>query len=449
MERDMVFERKKWLALIHVLFLSLCLVPLSYSAYGDVSPLASSAEQAQLVDEAGLISELLTLVGERLDVMPAVAAAKWPTHAAISDPAREGIVVEAARTRAREMGLAPEPVAEFFALQMSLARKVQEQLTMHWAAKGYDYSGPALTLAGDLRPRLDHLTDELLTALYLIAPFTARPEFMTQAESLTTRTFSAGGWTNEDRAALVASLTRLRLIGPSTVQRARAAGVLRIGTPADYAPFSARVDSHVTGADVVLASALAHEMGLKPVFIKSSWKTLFSELAEDRFDMVIGGVSITPARLGAAHAGPPLSRSGKTAIGRCVDQTRLTTLSQIDKASIRVIENTGGTNEAFAKNHLTSASLILYPDNQTVFVEIFAGRADVMFTDEIEIDLMTQKEPTLCRLLKEAFETTDKTFFYQKNGHWEDVIDPWLNTAVHDGLPARLLQQAIHSAVLR
>ena len=444
-----MFEKCNWLAQIHWLLLWLCLLSFGVVAYADVSPLASTDQQVQLVDETDLISNVLKLAGARLDLMPAVAAAKWPTHASISDPTREAIVIQAARDRARELGLAPEAVAEFFALQMSLARKVQEQLTTHWAAQGFDYTGPALTLAGDLRPRLDQLTGDLLTALYLIAPLAARSEFSTRTETLAANALGTHGWASEDRAALVATLAQLRLMAPSTIQRARGAGVLRIGTPADYAPFSARIESDVQGSDVVLASALSHGIGLKPIFIKSSWKKLFDELTEDRFDIVIGGVSITPARLAVAQAGPALFRSGKTAVGRCIDQTQLATFADIDKPSIRVIENTGGTNEAFARNHLTSASLIMHPDNRTVFAEIVARHADVMFTDEIEIALITQKEATLCRLLKEAFEPADKTFFYQKNGHWEDVIDPWLSTAVNDGLPARLLQQALYPSVGR
>ena len=94
-----MFEKCNWLAQIHWLLLWLCLLSFGVVAYADVSPLASTDQQVQLVDETDLISNVLKLAGARLDLMPAVAAAKWPTHASISDPTREAIVIQAARDR--------------------------------------------------------------------------------------------------------------------------------------------------------------------------------------------------------------------------------------------------------------------------------------------------------------------------------------------------------------
>ena len=73
-----------------------------------------------------------------------------------------------------------------------------------------------------------------------------------------------------------------------------------------------------------------------------------------------------------------------------------------------VIENPGGTNEAFARRHLTQADLTIHKDNISVFDELKDGRADVMVTDDLEIARITRLEPKLCRFFEEVFETTEK-----------------------------------------
>ena len=106
-----------------------------------------------------------------------------------------------------------------------------------------------------------------------------------------------------------------------------------------------------------------------------------------------------------------------------------------------VVFNPGGTNETFARAHLKFARLVEHDDNRTVFDEILGGRADVMFTDETEIALATHRHPELCRLLQETFEPADKAFLMPRASGWTDVVSPWMDRALHDGVPARLLRE--------
>ena len=380
--------------------------------------------------EQQLVADVWHVAAERLALMDAVAAAKWLTHTAVTDPVREAAVIHAAGERALAAGLAREPVEQFFTVQIGAARAVQERLTAHWQRDGFDYHGPALRLADDLRPRLDALTERLIAALYLAAPVLGSDSAAPPADV----TLDA-----EPRAAYQQALAAIRLAGAGSVQRARATGVLRIGSPADYAPFAVAAGDTVQGSDVELAARLAAALQLRPVFIHTTWKTLLDDLTADRFDLVIGGVSANPARAARADASVALSRSGKTAIGRCADQSRFATLAAIDTERVTVVENPGGTNEAFARAHLQAAHLVIHPDNRTVFGELLSGRADVMFTDETEVRLATHRHPGLCRLLTEAWDPADKVFLLARGGDWKVTVDPWLRQALAAGVPDRLL----------
>ena len=316
---------------------------------------ATTAAAVPLADEQQAVGDVLRLADERLAVMPLVAAAKWPGHQPIADPAREEAVIAAAGERAFAMGLSRVGVEQFFRLQIRLAREQQERLTMHWNRDGYDSVQPYPDLVKDLRPRLDALTGRLLSALYLAVPALSRADATAALAGLVAATLPEARWSGADRADLLASLSAVRYARVGSLERARAAGLIRIGTPADYAPFSVAGPDGVAGADIELAQELAATLGLRPIFVRTSWATLLDDLVQDRVDLVVGGVSATPARLKVAGASVPLSRSGKTAIGRCSDRDSYASMADIDRATVTVVENPGGTNEAFARSHLKAA----------------------------------------------------------------------------------------------
>jgi len=409
-------------------------------------PPARSAEPASaaVLGPADLVAEVLARADDRLALMPAVAAAKWAQHQPVGDPARELAVTLAAGDRAAELGLLREPVVALFALQVRLARGAQEALFERWQhGEASDERGPPLSLAGELRPRLDRLTGELVEALYIAAPALSDPDAATHFAAVARERLPGPRWSATDRAELLTALAAVRLVAPRSLARAHGARVLRVGTPADYAPFSAEAGGRVTGADVALALRLAAALQLRPVFLRSSWRTLLADLDADRFDIAVGGISVTPARLAVASFSLPIAHGGKTAIGRCADRERLGTLAAIDQPGVRIIENAGGTNEAFARETLHAATLRVHPDNRTVLDEIVAARADAMFTDDTEVALAARRHPELCRLLAELYAPSDKAILLPRDPAWAVAVNAWLAPEIDRGTPARLLAEEL------
>lgn len=214
---------------------------------------------------------------------------------------------------------------------------------------------------------------------------------------------------------------------------------LRIGTPGDYAPFAVEQDGWLRGADVELARALAAALGLEPVYVRTSWRALVEDLRADRFDVAVGGISVTPDREAAGDFARAHGRGGKTAIGRCADARRLRSLATIDRDGVRVIVNPGGTNERFVRERIRHADVRVHPDNRTIFDELVAGRADAMFTDDTEVALQTRRHRELCRLVRDTWLPAEKAMLLQPDGGWRDAVDAWLVPALRDGLPRRLL----------
>lgn len=228
------------------------------------------------------------------------------------------------------------------------------------------------------------------------------------------------------------------------LDEARTAGVLRVGTPGDYAPFSLReADGSFRGADVVEAERLAGKLGLRLEWVPTSWGKLAEDTKAHKFDIAVGGISITPARREFATFSAVLVSDGKRPVVRCADKDRFATLASIDQPGVRVVANPGGSNEAFARANLAHAALTVFPDNKTIANEIVAGRQDVMVTDGVEVDHDALVHHELCAAAVAApFTQFQNAFLLQQDPALEQAVNGVLEADIKDGTWAKTLTEA-------
>jgi chorismate mutase len=110
------------------------------------------------------LCHLVEVIDQRLELADAVAAAKWSTHGAIDDPAREQVVLDAAAAGAVRRGLDPAAVRVVFRDQIEASKAVQYGLFSHWSSVPTDAPTQTPDLAA-IRPVLDRITGELLDGL--------------------------------------------------------------------------------------------------------------------------------------------------------------------------------------------------------------------------------------------------------------------------------------------
>lgn len=219
---------------------------------------------------------------------------------------------------------------------------------------------------------------------------------------------------------------------------------LRVGTTGDYKPFSYRINANspYIGLDIDMARALAKELGVSLELVPTSWPNLMDDLANGRFDIAMSGVSISEARRKSAMFSASYLRDGKTPVALCENQLRFQSLSQIDQANVRVIVNPGGTNERFVRDHLRRAQIIVYPDNNHIFDQIVAGKADLMITDAVEARLQQQLKPGLCAVHPDApFNVSEKAYLLPQDAAWKAFVDRWLQPYLEQGKLANDLEK--------
>jgi cyclohexadienyl dehydratase len=214
-------------------------------------------------------------------------------------------------------------------------------------------------------------------------------------------------------------------------------GSLRVGTTGDYLPFTFldKATQKFRGFDVDMAEALGKALGVRIEFVQTAWPQLMKDFEADKFDIAMGGITITLDRQKQGPFSSPIMREGKTPIARCADQGKYKTLAEIDKPGTRVIINPGGTNERFARANIKSAEIKVYADNVTIFDEIAKGEADVMVTDASETRYQQKLHPgVLCAVHPDKpFDFAEKAYWMQRDEALKDFVDQWLHIAEEDG----------------
>jgi cyclohexadienyl dehydratase len=396
-------------------------------------------------EPANDVRHLVELADRRLALMPEVAAWKAERKQPVADPTREQEVLKRWTEDAAAVGLAAAPAREFLDCQIALARAVQEACLARWAS-GRDSPPRARDLTTELRPRLDALAAEFLPAAWLAATANtagAAPDWRSAFAGL--GRYAGVDETVLDRLARAAGA--LALAADPTWSSVRRLGVLRVGATGDYPPFSSDAGGELRGLDVSLAQALARHWGVRLLFVRTSWPTLLEDLERRRFEIAWTGITITDERSRRAQFSTAYFEDGKTPIVRCAEAERYSSLDRIDRPGVRVIVNPGGTNERFVRTQIRQATVLVHPDNRTIFGEIVAGRADVMFTDGIEVRLQRQVHPALCGAMAEPLTRAGKAVLVPQNSDLAPRIDAWLAPQVADGRIATLLEAAVREAV--
>jgi len=213
-----------------------------------------------------------------------------------------------------------------------------------------------------------------------------------------------------------------------------ARGVLRVGSTGDYKPFTFLnpATKEFEGIDIDMAASLAKALGVKLEIVKTAWPNLMADFTAGKFDLAMGGVSVSLERQKKGLFSIAYLVDGKAPIARCADKAKYATLTGIDQAATRVIVNPGGTNEKYARDNLKRAPIAVYADNVTIFDQIAAGKADVMITDASET-MLQQKlhKGVLCAVHPDKpFNFSEKAYWLARDFTFKAFVDQWLRQAV-------------------
>ncbi|MFO1426399.1 MAG: transporter substrate-binding domain-containing protein [Steroidobacteraceae bacterium] len=210
---------------------------------------------------------------------------------------------------------------------------------------------------------------------------------------------------------------------------------LRFGLTADYPPFALR-DAHgeLRGADVEAARRIAARLGRPIEFVPTQWTTLAADFAAGRFDVLIGGITVTPERAALGTYSKVLMHDGKRPLVRCADRERYTTAASLDRPDVRVMINRGPSMPALARERFPRANLLVNPDDATLVPYLVEGRVDAWVTDGVVVDHMARRHAgVLCAARTASWTHLEKAWLIRRDAALVRRIDRLLAAELRSG----------------
>jgi len=181
-------------------------------------------------------------------------------------------------------------------------------------------------------------------------------------------------------------------------------GELRVGLEAGYMPFEMRdKKGDIIGFDVDLARLMAKYMGVKLTVVNTQWDGIIPALLTGKFDLLMGGMTITMERNLRVNFCDPYIVIGQTVLLNKKWADTVKSYKDLNDPKFLVATKLGTTGDIAAKKFLPKARLKAFENQVDGALEVRAGRADAMVYDLPYNAVYAAQNPEHVAHLKEPF----------------------------------------------
>ena len=171
-------------------------------------------------------------------------------------------------------------------------------------------------------------------------------------------------------------------------------GVMKVGM-ATFVPWAMRdKDGNLIGFEIDVATKVAEDMGVKVEFVPTAWSGIIPALIAKKFDLIIGGMSITPQRnltvnftVPYAHSGQQMAASTKLAEG-------FNSMEDFNSSKVTIACRRGATPCKAAQKLFPKATVRRFDDDAQAFQEVVNGNAHGMISSAPKPRFWSDAHPT-------------------------------------------------------
>ena len=184
---------------------------------------------------------------------------------------------------------------------------------------------------------------------------------------------------------------------PGVIDEVRHRGLLKVGA-GHFEPWvMCDVGGDLIGYEVDVANKLAQDLGVRIQFVRTDWYFIVPALIERQFDIVVSGMSITPARALLVSFSRPYSEFG-TIIVANAGRTEGFARNHYDRAGVTLAVRRGSTTEALVRREFPQASpLALDSDAEILEAVSGGGRAHAAAVDQVTAARWIHEHPSVLR----------------------------------------------------
>ncbi len=153
-------------------------------------------------------------------------------------------------------------------------------------------------------------------------------------------------------------------------------GVLKVGM-STFVPWAMRdKEGNLIGFEIDVAKKVAADMEVDVEFVPTAWSGIIPALLAKKFDIIIGGMSITPQRNLTVNFTTPYAHSGQQMAANIALAGEFKELGDFNNADVTISCRRGATPCNFAEKVFPKATLRRFDDDAQAFQEVVNGNAD-------------------------------------------------------------------------
>lgn len=212
-------------------------------------------------------------------------------------------------------------------------------------------------------------------------------------------------------------------------------GVLRVGFDT-FVPWAMKdKNGEFVGFEIDVARRLADDMGVKIQFVPTKWDGIIPALLSGKFDIIIGGMGITPSRNLKVNFSDPYEFTGMSIVASKKSAPNKTSLDAFNSPDVAVAVRLGTTAEKAAKNFLPKAQLRQFSDEAASIQELLNGKAQCLVASNPLPRNLAAKYPDQLYLPMQEDFTSEPIGFAVRKGDPDflNYLNNWIRVANAEG----------------
>ena len=183
-------------------------------------------------------------------------------------------------------------------------------------------------------------------------------------------------------AATSAMGADIELAKKSTIENILKRGELRVGFESGYVPFEmTNKKGEFIGFDMDYGRRLAKSMGVKFVPINTAWDGIIPALMTSKFDIIMGGMTITQERNLKVNFADPYIVVGQTILLNKKLKDRVLSYKDLNNPKYILTSRMGTTGEQAIKKYIPKATYKGFESEAEAGLEVINGKADALVYD--------------------------------------------------------------------
>ena len=218
-------------------------------------------------------------------------------------------------------------------------------------------------------------------------------------------------------AGASAQEARKALSQDSVLQTILARGSISVGMSA-FVPWAMRdKNGELIGFEIDVAKKVAEDMGVDVNFVPTAWDGIIPALIAGKFDVIIGGMSVTTKRNLTVNFTRPYARTGYIVIAnsKLAEEKGIKSLADLNREDITIASRRGSTGAVAMDRHFPKAKKIFFDDDVLSVQEVANGNIEAASSTPPKAAFEIEKRGDVIRIVShEQLSPTREAFALRK-----------------------------------